>query len=487
MTRITLHDYRTDPSLSQKDGVNLAHENIATVLKSSQDPHLSVTFHDFNRVLADESHAWEVLSTTDCVVSNVGPHAHYYFHLREKFGLDFRIFRDVRTAIWSSYLLQEHLCQPYLRPQDVLLVASHYTRGLYEKMFPHLQSMRTVRCYPLTVGFPPDLAAVTPADRTPGSVFTLGYIGRLSEDKNFPDIVQLLITLNRQSPGRYRLLACGDVHSPSCDPSNILQDIAQQLGPGDFFEYLPPRNNGLIWALYRQFDAMVFPSTSNLETLGRVLIEASYAGVPVVCGAHAAAPELMPPSSLCRVDYATAQAFSAHFDHSLGRVNIEDMARAVTHPDLAASNCHLDYQEHPQKFMALLSDRTPGAGRVREALRLDPAQRSLIQALDVALPEALSLAEANALIASLTPWFVDLQARGSAGRQTRLTELRTLSRHPERTEKFIQKTTRTRCDFTDVGGIDIELCHIAGFYPDFRLKAAHHVTALANMQATTAK
>ncbi|MCP5428922.1 MAG: hypothetical protein H6962_01440 [Chromatiaceae bacterium] len=31
--RITLHDYVTDPLLTQKDGVNLAHENIAALLR----------------------------------------------------------------------------------------------------------------------------------------------------------------------------------------------------------------------------------------------------------------------------------------------------------------------------------------------------------------------------------------------------------------------------------------------------------------------
>src|SRR5690606_9279611 len=93
--RVTLHDYATDPSLPQKDGVNLAHENIAALLKERGDRGLDVRFHDFTRLLADEDYARRVLSAADCVVSNVGPHAHYYFWLRERLGLDFRILRDV--------------------------------------------------------------------------------------------------------------------------------------------------------------------------------------------------------------------------------------------------------------------------------------------------------------------------------------------------------------------------------------------------------
>jgi glycosyltransferase involved in cell wall biosynthesis len=259
--RVTLHDYVTDPSLPQKDGVNLAHENIASLLRRAHREGLQVTFHDFHRLASDQGYAREVLSNTDCVVSNVGPHAHYYFYLRDQLGLDFRIVRDVRTAIWSSYLFQEHLCGPYLRESDALLVASDYTRGIYEKMFPHLASLSIVRCYPMTVGFPARMPPrASRPDGLEGALFTLGYIGRLSEDKNFPDVVELLVFLNQRHPGRYRLLACGDIHSPSCHPQQVREYLADSLGGGDFFEYLPPRVNGEIWELYRRFDAMVFPT-----------------------------------------------------------------------------------------------------------------------------------------------------------------------------------------------------------------------------------
>ena len=100
--RVGAHDYRTDPLLPQKDGVNFAHENISALLKTADPSELAVEFHDFPRLLEDEDAAREALGRLDCVVSNVGPHAQYYFWLREKLGLDFRIVRDVRTAIWSG-------------------------------------------------------------------------------------------------------------------------------------------------------------------------------------------------------------------------------------------------------------------------------------------------------------------------------------------------------------------------------------------------
>lgn len=482
--RITLHDYRTDPALPQKDGVNLAHENIAAVLRGSHHERLAVSFHDLNRLLCDEDHAREVLGSTDCVVSNVGPHAHYYFHLRDKLGLDFSIFRDVRTAIWSSYLLQEHLCRPFLRPRDVLMVASHYTHGLYERIFPHLRDASTLRCYPLTVSFPAEL----PPRAAPGgspATRTLGYVGRLSEDKNFPDLLELLVALNQRSPGSWRLLACGDVHSPSCEPGRVREQLRHRLGEGDFFEYLPARPHGEVWPLYRRFDAMVFPSTSNLETLGRVLIEASYAGVPVVCGEHAAAPELMPAAALCPVSYETGRSFSTHFDHRLGRVNVDAMAAALGHPALAPSRCHLDYQQHPAKLVRALARAAAGLGQEPEPLVLAPTQQAFIGALQLDMPAPLEHAEAAQMVDHLMAWFIDLQRKGGSERERRLAQLMLLSRHPERTQRFIRKSQGTRCDFTDVGGIDIELCHVAGFYPAFSLRHPATRAARQGVSSTT--
>ena len=466
--KVTLHDYVTDPALTQKDGVNLAHENIAALMRAHAGESFEVRFHDFNRLLKDEAYARAILDDIDCVISNVGPHAHYYFYLRHRYGLDFKIFRDVRTAIWSSYLLQEYLCAPFLQSQDVLMVSSHYTWGIYGRIFPHLKRHAIFRCYPMTVAFPAELPQRR--NRQPGDAFVLGYVGRLSEDKNFPDLVTLLIKLVRAG-GHFKLLACGDIHSPSCHPQFIQSQLYQALGAGDFFELLPSRSNGEIWPIYSQFDAMIFPSTSNLETLGRVLIEASYVGLPVVCGAHAAAPELMPPSSLCSVEYSTGQPFSSHYDHCLGKVDIQQMALAITDGKLTRPRCHLDYLRHPALFLQTLAMDADQIKRQNE-LRLEPVQAAFIQSLEMEMPEALSLNEADATVSRLIPWFLTLQQQGSPERQALLCQLKDISTHRERTRRFIQKSVNSLSDFTNIGGIDIELCHLANFYPRFQLSPA---------------
>ena len=463
--RLTLHDYATDPYLRQKDGVNLAHENIASLCRQDHAG-VDIVFHDFNRLLSDADYAVEILSNTDVVVANVGPHAHYYFYLRAQHGLDFAIIRDVRTAVWSGYLLQEHLCQPYLRASDTLLVASVYTRAVCHRLFPHLRHHALVQAYPLTVGFPASQARRPSPDRSQPLV--LGYIGRLSEDKNFHDIVELLIRLNEHADRTYMLLACGDVHSGSCDPAVISRKIAAHLGQGEYFRYLPTRSNGEIWALYEQMDVLLFPSTSNLETLGRVLVEASHAGVPVVCGRHAAAVELVPEAQLSPVTYFTGQTFDCHGDHPLGTIAVEDMAEVIMKVPLRSGSCHEEARFRPPRFMQVVTRDVDGLSKDSLNL-LHPSQQQFVDSLEVDLPHPLSLVQADAAIRKMLPRFLGLQSQDRSVREDHWAELLVLSRRPDRTRRFIEAARHSRGDFTNVGGIDMELCHIVGFYPSFHL------------------
>jgi len=468
MTIISLHHYKTDPLLPQKDGVNLAHENITALLEKPSGLPLGTEFHDLNQLLTDRDYARHCLSGVDVVVSNVGPHAHYYFWLRDQLGLEFRIARDVRTAIWSSYLLQEHLCRPYLRAGDSLIFASNYCWALYVKMFPWLANYPTSLCYPLSIGFPDQRPL--PNRRAHGSsdITILGYLGRLSDDKNFHDVLELLTRLNGD-PRRsrtYKLLACGDIHSPRYAPDVIHEELRKDLAcPEAVYEYLPARPNHEIWDLLTQFDVMVFPSTSNLETFGRVLIEASFCRLPVVAGAHAAAPELIDPRGLCRVDYHRNTVYESHFDYCLGRVDIAEMQAAITSAAVQPSDCYTRYRNHPEQFLQALLEPALAGGPPA----LSPVQRDFIDGLTVALPAPLTRSAAGKTIALLADWFVGLQRIDGRDWSERVRRLGALTKHPARTERFIARSEASKGDFTNVGGVDIELCHLIGFYPSFRL------------------
>ncbi|MEN3976863.1 glycosyltransferase [Emcibacter sp. SYSU 3D8] len=466
-TRLALHHFESDPNLEQRDGVNLAHTEINRLLEATPHPGLDTRFHDFPRLLGDPDYARDTLENADCVLANVGPHAHYYHYLRDRLGLDFRIVRDIKTGLWSSYLLQEALCAPYLRPGDALLATSNYSRVLTRHLFPHLRG-RSIYL------FEPVLAA--PCQRHPaavdcprsGDVVTLGYVGRLSEDKNFPQVVDLLVALDRQESGKYRLVACGAVHSASCDPEAIAARIAAETGRTDLFEYLPPIAYDQVIGIMRRFDYLLFFSTSNLEVLGRVLIEAAHAAVPVLAADHAAASELLAPSSLLDVTYELDRPFYAHFDAPMGHIDIGKAASRIRGREVP------DAPPVPQVnrldgFIDVLRNRREPESDLGLA-SLNPAQQQFVGRLRwEGLTRYGSTQDAGVVIEEMLEWFCALNGKGAADFHARLEQLEALSRFKERTRRFMAASSRTRCDFTNLGGIDIELCNVAGYHPRFRL------------------
>ncbi len=466
--RIGLHRFESDPALPQRDGVNLAHSEINRLLDTAAPSGLDARFHDFDRLLRDDAHARATLADIDCVLCNVGPHAHYYHWLREKLGLRFRIVRDIKTALWSGYLLQESLCRPLLREGDALLATSHYSRELTRRVFPHLRE------HPVHL-FEPVLAAAherdVPPPRAPRSgagPVVLGYLGRLSEDKNFPQVVDLLVDLNRSEPGRYKLRAVGAIHSASCASELVAAQVEARTGRRDLFEYHPPVPHSQVGDVLRGFDWFLFFSTSNLEVLGRVLIEAAHGGVPVIAADHAAAHELVDASSLVEVSYHAGKQFHSHFDLPLGVVDIAAAAQVIRRGAVPKPPPEAEVN-HPETLMTALMGG-PQALHDDGPDNLAAPQRRLLDSLQWAdLPEYATKSAALAEIGRLLEWFLALNGKRGSDFAARLSRLEELSRFKERTHRFIAGTARTRCDFTNLGGIDIELCNVASYHPRFSL------------------
>jgi glycosyltransferase involved in cell wall biosynthesis len=465
--RVALHRFESDPGLRQRDGVNLAHSEINRLLGEDAGAGFEIAFHDFDHLLRDREHARRVLESADCVLCNVGPHAHYYHYLREKLGLGFRIVRDIKTALWSGYLLQESLCEPYLRPGDALLATSHYSRVLTRRLFPHLAAS-PVHLFEPVLASRRERAAVPPRHRA-GKQVTLGYLGRLSEDKNFPQVVDLLIELDREEPGRYRLEAVGAIHSASCDPALVADRIRAETGRNDLFRWRPPVEHDEVAQVLADFDWFLFFSTSNLEVLGRVLIEAGHSHLPILAADHAAAPELVAPSSLLEVTYRRGHAFNSHFDAPLGTVDILEAANIIRSGAFPAAPPE-PVVNRPDTLLQVLRDA--GAGTDDGSDPLAPAQQRWVDELQWGgLPRWRRAVDAGETIEVLLDWFQALNGKHAPDFRARLAELERLSRFPERTRRFIAGTEATRCDFTNLGGIDIELCNIAGYFPSFSLPA----------------
>jgi glycosyltransferase involved in cell wall biosynthesis len=111
------------------------------------------------------------------------------------------------------------------------------------------------------------------------SRFTIGYVGRLVEDKGVQVLLQAVDGLAGE--WRLRILGSGPMQSQ-------LEALAQQLNIVERVTFESPIPSAQMPAFYNQLDTLVLPSLTRphwKEQFGRVLIEAMACGVPVV-GSH---------------------------------------------------------------------------------------------------------------------------------------------------------------------------------------------------------
>ena len=140
-------------------------------------------------------------------------------------------------------------------------------------------------------GTDPDLFAPPP---TPGPArpFTIGYVGRLVEEKG----LHLLLEAAARLPGDWRLSLLGG--GPLLDN---LRQTATRSGIGDRVSFGGLVNSVEMPARYHDFDALALPSLTRSnwkEQFGRVLVEAMASGVPVVGSDSGAIPGVIGDAGL---------------------------------------------------------------------------------------------------------------------------------------------------------------------------------------------
>ncbi|BCL83014.1 glycosyl transferase family 1 [Ktedonobacteria bacterium brp13] len=112
--------------------------------------------------------------------------------------------------------------------------------------------------------------------RQPGAPFTLGFIGRLKEEKGLTLIVEALTQL----PDYCRAVFIG--HGPMRTP---LEELAQQLHVSERVIFKPGVSTDKVPAEMEQFDILVLPSLSRpnwIEQFGRILAEAMSCETPAI-------------------------------------------------------------------------------------------------------------------------------------------------------------------------------------------------------------
>jgi glycosyltransferase involved in cell wall biosynthesis len=140
--------------------------------------------------------------------------------------------------------------------------------------------------------FGTDPALFAPAPQHPERPFTVGYFGRLVEEKG----IDLLLKAAARLRGDWRLVLVGS--GPMRDP------LAAQAGALGIAERVSVREQVVstdMPALYRGLDVFVLPSRTRpnwKEQFGRVLVEAMMSGVPVIGSSSGAIPDVIGDAGL---------------------------------------------------------------------------------------------------------------------------------------------------------------------------------------------
>lgn len=188
------------------------------------------------------------------------------------------------TATWGHRNRIVHLHQ---HPDGVHRVLSALSRyGARATLVPSTHMLRSV---PGARVMPNWTAPFRRTARMPGAdePFTVGFLGRLGPDKGVHVLAETITLLDRDQPGRFRLVLAGEpVFVSRADQQQVeraLSDVgplAERVGwvrPADFFD---------------QIDLLVVPSLVD-ESFGLVAAEAMAAHVPVLVSDAGALPEIV--------------------------------------------------------------------------------------------------------------------------------------------------------------------------------------------------
>lgn len=321
--RLHTHDYRAPDTDGIVDGAILMHREMSQLLARRG----SVALHDLTagpRCIAG-------LGGDDVVYAGSGPYAFLYHHWRERHGGDFRIVREVHTALWSGYWAQEELCAPLVRPGDLALFPTEYTRRLFLANFPSVTASGSAVAYPMLDRLPRRAPRALPPAGRP---LRIGYLGALSLAKNFDQVLSVFARCHREAGGGVSLVCAGKPNDTRWEADRVRAALREAGVAEGAVRMEGVRPQERLTEFFDAIDVLLFPSTASRETLGRVVLEALAHGVPVLAAAIGPAVELLPARNLVPTSLDTTSTFDMGRVGPLGRVDEDALVEKLLARDV---------------------------------------------------------------------------------------------------------------------------------------------------------
>ncbi|GAA4931214.1 glycosyltransferase [Streptomyces coeruleoprunus] len=372
--RLHTHDYRAPDTDGIVDGAILMHREMAELLTRRG----SVALHD----LTTGPDCVAAADGGDVVYAGSGPYAFLYHHWRERHGGDFRIVREVHTALWSGYWAQEELCAPLVRPGDLVLFPTEYTRRLFLRNFASsVTEAGSAVAYPMLDRLPRRPPRPVPPAGRP---LRIGYLGALSLAKNFDQVLSVFARCHRATGG-VSLLCAGKPNDPRWEADAVHAALREEAGTAAAdavrVEGIWPQRR--LAEFFDAIDVLLFPSTAARETLGRVVLEALAHGVPVLAADVGPAVELLPARNLVPTALDVNGTFTMGRIGPLGRVDEDVLVDKLLTRDFAPASLRSEAPYTDEAFLEALAgsptpvetayDRTlPAAVRVTPRTGADP-------------------------------------------------------------------------------------------------------------------
>lgn len=336
-----------DTGWDAKDGAVLGFEAICDAFTAGADAGDFKLLTTSISVFRDYQSIRTFLEACDTVYANCGPWAALLHLVRERENLDVTIIREVRTVGWIGYIWQEEVALQLERTADQRVFPSRYARDIWGRSAPSVAHSRIY--YPMTSG----VSSCRPTGKNPCGV--AGFFSALRRDKGFDSLPEVLYRLLASGHPVERLILAGQQSDPDLFASvtTALSDIGVTV---DFRGSLP---NQEVRTVMAECDFALFLSVSSIESLGRVIVESSEQGVPVITTDYGAARDLIREDYRIPVDYLDNATGLCDSEFPVARLDVSGWQPPVS---LSPETCFLQqiqqYAIDPQSTANLLRPPT---------------------------------------------------------------------------------------------------------------------------------